>query len=290
MAVVIKADQSKILSAFGVPVEVSKGLEKAGVSLHSFPLRMKFSKDGEGLLDIEIPSSALQQAMSGSMSTVMMSKYREAIMKAVAYVMTVVVKNGQAEKNPNSILHVDIETVPGTAPNEPLSFAVKSASMELLAKKTTKPEQKAPEDKAHNVLEAVGLAMPKVFDIGKMQSTPPCPLTEATMLYEPVKGSSSGSRYFVVAISSELKVAARVRLDGTMSIRIEGALAKNSERISKAGLGASNFDKSQGHVSMHLKTGNQVSAGKALCAVLGGLMVKWTTPTPDVSIIYGKGA
>ena len=41
------------------------------------------------------------------------------------------------------------------------------------------------------------------------------------MMYQPVKGTSQGSRYFVVGGNQDLRIAARLS-GGTLSVRIEG--------------------------------------------------------------------
>ena len=45
------------------------------------------------------------------------------------------------------------------------------------------------------------------FELSKLQSTDPIKLSSATVLYEPVRGSSSGSRYFCVGVNTFYKMA-----------------------------------------------------------------------------------
>jgi hypothetical protein len=54
-----------------------------------------------------------------------------------------------------------------------------------------------------------------------MKTAAPVPLRTASQMYQPVKGSSLGSRYFVVAANQDLRIAAKWE-SGALAIRIEG--------------------------------------------------------------------
>ena len=73
------------------------------------------------------------------------------------------------------------------------------------------------------------------FPADKLKTAPTVPLLQATQLYQPVKGSSSHSRYFLVGANSELRIAARYKQQ-SLSIRVEGqAFAKNKARLEACG-------------------------------------------------------
>ena len=60
-----------------------------------------------------------------------------------------------------------------------------------------------------------------VFDQKTMFTAPLTKLRDATQLYQPVSGTSGGSRYFMVAANQDLRIGARLH-GGTLSVRIEG--------------------------------------------------------------------
>ena len=60
-----------------------------------------------------------------------------------------------------------------------------------------------------------------VFDAKTMFTAPLTKLRDATQLYQPVSGTSGGSRYFMVAANQDLRIGARLH-GGTLSVRIEG--------------------------------------------------------------------
>lgn len=108
------------------------------------------------------------------------------------------------------------------------------------------------------------------------------PLLSATMLYQPVDGTSS--RYYAVALSSNLRVAARYDA-GTLSCRVEGAaFDKFKDHIKAAG-----FDiKSNTYASVHLACNHDdVLAAKALGALIVGLNIQFTTPAPNLKVFAG---
>ena len=59
------------------------------------------------------------------------------------------------------------------------------------------------------------------FPADKMKVATPVPLRTASQMYQPVKGSSPGSRYFVVAANQDLRIAAKWE-SGALAICIEG--------------------------------------------------------------------
>jgi len=63
------------------------------------------------------------------------------------------------------------------------------------------------------------------FDITKMFTAPTVTMIKATKLYQPVSGTSSGSRYFIIALSPAIKVAARWKKGHAsegLALRVEG--------------------------------------------------------------------
>lgn len=134
------------------------------------------------------------------------------------------------------------------------------------------PEPKAP------------LAWPE-FPQAKMLSYPTVMLRDATQMYQPVNGTSPGSRYFVVAGSNDVRVAARYT-NKKLSVRIEGpGLLKFKKEVDGVGM---TFGDASSYASMHLNADTHVIAGKALGAILMGLGIPMTSPLPNINVIAGK--
>lgn len=86
--------------------------------------------------------------------------------------------------------------------------------------------------------------------------TPLVDLKKATQLHQPVKGTSNTSRYHVVALSSDIKVAVRIKNDFEIAIRavcMHAPQSKKGKVAKKALLGAGLCKKTGGHYSLHLE-------------------------------------
>ena len=120
-------------------------------------------------------------------------------------------------------------------------------------------------------------------DVNKLKMLPVCKLREAKKMYQPVHGSSTGSRYFMVAGNADLRIAARFK-GGTLSVRIEGdGWAKHAQSMATCGFDT-HGDKS--YASVHLAVGGDlVLANKTLGALIMGLGIPMETPYPNLSLI-----
>jgi hypothetical protein len=113
-------------------------------------------------------------------------------------------------------------------------------------------------------------------------------LLQATQLFQPVKGTSQGSRYFVVGLGAGIKVAARYKGDnenGKLSVRIEGeAFPKLTMKIQEAGVFgpsfAGTFD--QKYASMHVAVAGKKEAQRVIGAVLGSMAPFIGHACPDI--------
>jgi hypothetical protein len=122
-----------------------------------------------------------------------------------------------------------------------------------------------------------------VRSVKEMKTMPTVKLRDAYGLYQPVQGTSAGSRYYVVAGNDELKVAARW-VGGSLSIRIEGP--KINQHAAKVAAVFGAVHAKQLYASLHLDVGNDpVLANKALGAVLLGLGVPFDTPFPNAAVL-----
>lgn len=121
------------------------------------------------------------------------------------------------------------------------------------------------------------------FDTGKLKTAPLMKLRDATRMYQPVYGTSAGSRYYLVAGNEELRIAARYQ-GQKLSVRIEGPdWKKHIPSIAKAGI--SKPDGNEDYTSLHLTVPNDIVARKALGAIILGLGVPMDTPMPNLSLI-----
>lgn len=115
------------------------------------------------------------------------------------------------------------------------------------------------------------------FDLGQMKYATRVQLKDAVSMYQPVKGSSAESRYYVVGGNDDLKVAARYS-GSKLSIRIEGEnWKKYQKQVVETG-----FSVNSDYASVHLNVGaDKKLASKTLGAVILGLGVPFTSPLPE---------
>lgn len=91
--------------------------------------------------------------------------------------------------------------------------------------------------------------------INKIKNVPVL-LKKATELHQPVKGTSSGSIYHVIALSDDMVVAVRIKKDFTVAIRVECHKANDSKsgQKARASLKIAGLTKAKkGHYSLHLE-------------------------------------
>lgn len=115
------------------------------------------------------------------------------------------------------------------------------------------------------------------FDLAKLNTATPVPLRDAKQMYQPVHGTSSGSRYFMVAAGDGIRVAARFK-SGSLSVRVEGSKLDSY----KSKLLGTQMKMSGDYASLHLKVDTMELASKTLGAVLLGLGIPLDTPIPDL--------
>ncbi len=111
-------------------------------------------------------------------------------------------------------------------------------------------------------------------------------LRDATKLYQPVRGTTGGSRYFLMGANEDLRVAARYK-GNTLSVRVEGPkLQDYMSVLQDIGFGKAGDD----YVSIHVVCPTDMLAAKALGAILLGIGVPMLTPFPDLKVITGQGS
>lgn len=119
----------------------------------------------------------------------------------------------------------------------------------------------------------------------EMLTLTPMKLANATRMYYPVQGTSMGSRYYVVAVGPDIRVAARYK-SNTLSLRAEGPkLMAHLASLKNVGFSAV---PTKGYASVHLTVPTLLLANKSLGSLLTGLGVQFDTPIPQLQKIVSK--
>ena len=262
MAIIIKSMNALgALKKLGLPQELMDGLQKYPIEVTLSATKFNFvvpGKDGDKKgYTVPVTLDQLQKLNAGTLQPA----EKKALVTALALCIHTILK------------WVDAEGVqPVTAPELP-NDELKAGILDKL------PPLKPAESK-----EEPGW---KVFDLSKLTTATPVKLRDATMLYQPVMGTSGGSRYFLVAANKDVRVAARIK-GMALSVRIEGPnWQKYVSNMKSCGI-----DKiAKDYASIHLEAGSDyVMASKTLGSILMGLGIPFDTPIPDLKVIADKGA
>lgn len=124
--------------------------------------------------------------------------------------------------------------------------------------------------------------VPNLGWITYMNSDPVIPLLQALSLYQPVRGTSSDSRYFVVGIGEKVKIACRL-MANTASIRVEGPGLSDS--AIQARLESSGFGMGANHASLHVKVTDPFQFAKVVGSILGLLGDLIGSPVPNLMLV-----
>ena len=115
------------------------------------------------------------------------------------------------------------------------------------------------------------------FDLTKIHKADRVDLSDATHMYQPVFGTSAGSRYFMIAAAKGVRVAVRYK-GGQLSVRIAGPHLSKYQKQAEV----NQFKINDGYVSLHLDVGTVMMANKTLGAILLGLGIPFETPLPQL--------
>lgn len=193
---------------------------------------------------------------------------------------------------PAKLAEISAKGFNGTkADHKALQANAQSAIAEAMAyfEQTKAPVAKAPTKPKATAVPVDATGTVEIFPKDKMKSAALVPLATATALYQPVSGTSSGSRYYVVGCGTGIKVAARLK-SKTLSVRVEGPdFAKLSPKLIEAGVFGPEFagQYNDGYASMHVDISGKSDAQKVVGAVLGVLHGHITHMMPDVSLLEG---
>lgn len=113
-------------------------------------------------------------------------------------------------------------------------------------------------------------------------------LINATMMYQPVNGTSSASTYHCIGLvdGHNLKFAARWT-QKNLSIRVEGPVEKHSIDLIAAGFNEAYIE--NGYTSVHFNGIDELTARRCIGAVLAGTGFKFLTAMPDIDVIGQVG-
>jgi len=137
-----------------------------------------------------------------------------------------------------------------------------------------------------------------VVDLGKAeysvvsQVSPVVALKDATQLHQSVRGTSSTSRYHVIALSSDIKVAVRIKDDFEISIRaicMHAPQSKKGQKAKLALLGAGLDKKKGGHYSLHLEPDSLDMAVRSIGSTLFSID-SFPQMSGNLKILVGLGS
>lgn len=119
------------------------------------------------------------------------------------------------------------------------------------------------------------------------------PLAEATMLHQPVLGTSDGSRYHVIAISDKVAVAVRIKKNNNMAIRAVCRDHPNTKvaQHAKVGFVAAGLKKANtgGHYSIHLEPETFIMVKKCIGSILFAMGGNFSAISDRVAELVGVG-
>lgn len=260
---------AELLQAFKIDSEVIKKFTEAGYSLLLTPTAVKVQQNMMPVASIPMKSQAVKYALEGALADSSLQSVAHKIMSVIGPLISHDAVPSGAAKLAKEAKKEKYAKMYGANKLDPIEVGDLS---EDISKPKTIKEAVAAKKKKVAVDPGVETKPDKILKKGQVDS-----LSLATELYQHVKGTSNGSEYIVLALSDELKVAARYK-GTTLSVRAEGDMTKHQKRIKEAG-----FDpKTDSYCSVHLSVDNSILARRAAASVLGGLDVQFDTPWPDL--------
>lgn len=108
-------------------------------------------------------------------------------------------------------------------------------------------------------------------------------LKDATELLEPVHGTTTSTKYWVVAVGNGLNVAARLKSKDGISVRVEGTLlAHHKSQLEKLG-----FEDNGTHCSIHYAAPSNEIAKKSVGALIFGIEHNFNKVHTNMSSLWG---
>lgn len=260
----------KFLLNLDIPSDKVAALEQLPMLVSLTAQNLKFDWTGKnvgGVSGVTVPLSLddIHGVMTKKISPAKLPSLKSHVLTKINYVLSLWENAG---------LHPAKATV--VVVNTPAP-SLKSAPPLGKVAATPTPEPK-PVPNSHVPVDAAPFAPLLPAEANKQQ---PVKLRDATRMYQPVKGSSGGSRYALVAAAPDLKVGLRIK-GHSMSFRVEGS----NLNAYKAHL-VSLFDgQDKGdYLSMHLGAESDELKAKTIGAVLMAVNRPFLTPFPSLKIL-----
>ena len=240
-------------------LDVNKGLinvfQSLGGKVDTGINKIVVSVPGQLPSAIKVPTGAL-----GSIFNNMLAGHSKESLKGTLECSIKKMIDAHAGANPDSPIHMEAETTPMEAETTHAQSIPTGGGVEIT------PAE--PQNYCSDI---------------EMQTLPPVALLTASRMYQPIKGTTIGTRYFLIASAPEGNIAARYK--GTqLSLRVEGKITSAKHTMQENG-----FNVAPGYASLHLTCPDTMMLKRAVGAVLLGLQLKYTTPFPEVTKIIGKG-
>lgn len=247
------ASASDFIDKLGLTPMQAQALGDSGFDLTLTDTSLKFCKGGEVLHSIPIPGGTVGKIMGGDASPLTVKAVKDTLMKKVT-----------ALSPADSPLH------------QKLSKPVETPSSKALASPKSVTKSVPTPTQAVTICET--------YPLSELTSGHAVSLTSAEKLYQPVKGSDSGSRYFLVARADGLNVAVRWK-HSKMSLRVEGpGLPSWAPHLSAAGINVHGP-----YASLHVTVDGDIQARKVVGALLACIPAQWMTPLPMLDFLKNQG-
>jgi hypothetical protein len=278
------------LQKLGVPEDVLSYMIKHNVSCKLTASAFEFTADSIGFVQ-SVPvklDDLMAQEITGKMPSHTKSALLAGVLKAVKTVMWKVIEDEAKAEVMKETLAQTMKPLLMMKDPEKLMAASDFGELEgmTLMPATgalSKLPKVQPKEETVSAPKPIPVKWPE-FPPEQKKTAPLQKLRDATMMYQPVHGTSANSRYYVVAANDDLRIAARVN-QGTLSVRIEGSgWTKYTMKMDAVGFSKVNSTKQ--YSSMHLNVGlDKVTMSKTLGAILLGLGIPMDTPIPDLEKI-----
>lgn len=281
MALSIKSlNGMNALKKLGVPEHLIEWLEgapvKVALNAKEFVFGLPDTVNGGQQFSVSASLTDMQKLSMGTLAPAKKEELRDQLSSTIAHIMATY--GSELKALPQSAV---IEAQEANKAKPKASALSKLPPLKPTLSTETKEELQAI---AEAPAKKKGMWLP--FPEDQLTKAPLTKLRDANQMYQPVLGTSAGSRYYLVAANEDIRIAARY-LPHKLSIRIEGpGLDKHTKAISAAGI---DVHHGKEYASIHLSVGTDVTlANKTLGAVLLGLGVPLDTPFPQLQKIANK--
>jgi len=305
MPIEYDCDGLKALNQLGVPETVTAWLSAQNIVVTIMPKSIKFVRKGNVVASAKISWELTKQIVGGTAVDQGDTNTTQILAEQIFKIGDAHLKQGGAAIPDPVIEWIESKMVGGTTMpspkiGDPPEDLAAEEEMESIAHTTLPPKiealkadpseaSKLPWAGADDAQKSAKKEIEKdvgVYPLASMDHAGCIPLVNATLLYQPVKGSSANSRYFCIGRTQQVNVGARYK--GThLSLRAEG----NLTTIIRSRLSLLGFEEKPGdYMSVHVLVDNDLIAGKVIGAVLVGLGMRLLTPIPIVTDIKNKGS